>query len=147
MDIDYNMRLSFACALEAKELGDGPYGAIILNEQEEMIARAGNTTNSENSVTYHAEINVIQQAEYNRGKGNLKGCTIFCSAKPCPMCASAIIWSGIDTVIYAVSIDSIKRRNINHIDIGCRDILQKSDLLINVKGPHLEEEGMEVFRE
>ena len=89
MDIDHFLRLSFTYAIDAKKLGDGPFGALVLNEQNDIIARAGNTTSTENSVTYHAEINAIQQAEYNRGKGKLKGCTLISSAEPCPMCADA----------------------------------------------------------
>jgi len=145
MDIEHYLRLSFTYAIEAKNLGDGPYGALVVNENDEIIARAGNTTNSDNSVTYHAEINAIQQAEYNRGKGKLKGCTLVSSAEPCPMCASAIVWSGISKVVYGLSITSLKSKGIEQIDIACRNILQQSNREIETIGPLLEKEGLEVF--
>ena len=147
MDINHFLRLSFTYAIDAKKLGDGPFGALILNEQNDIIARAGNTTSTENSVTYHAEINAIQQAEYNRGKGNLKGCTLVASAEPCAMCASALIWSGLRKLIYGVSIERLQSAGIDQIDIGCRDILQEAGHDISIIGPRLEKEGMEVFTE
>ena len=147
MDIDHFLRLSFTYAIDAKKLNDGPFGALVLDEQNEIIARAGNTTNSDHSITYHAEINAIQQAEYNRGKGKLKGCTLVSSAEPCPMCASAIAWSGLRKVIYGVSIESLKAEGFDQIDIGCREILERANYPIKVIGPRLEKEGINVFTE
>ena len=147
MDIDHFLRLSFTYAIDAKKLGDGPFGALVLNEQNDIIARAGNTTSTENSVTYHAEINAIQQAEYNRGNGKLKGCTLISSAEPCPMCASAIAWSGISKVIYGVSIEALQSVGMRQIEIDCRDIFRHANHPISVIGPRLQDEGMEVFTE
>jgi tRNA(Arg) A34 adenosine deaminase TadA len=140
-----HLRMAFQLAREAKELGDGPFGALVLNESKEIIARAGNTTTTEHSVTYHAEINAIQQAEYNRGKGKLKGCTLISSAEPCPMCASAIVWSGLTKVIYGVSIQSMEDAGIGQISIDSRTIFNKAGREIEVHGPLMEEEGMKVF--
>ncbi len=145
MDIKHFVRLSYTYAIEAKQLGDGPYGALILDEQNEIIARAGNTTSSDHSVTYHAEINAIQQAEYNRGVGKLGGCTLVSSAEPCPMCASAIVWSGLDAVIYGVSIETLTESGHDQIQIPSRRIFEKADREIKVIGPNLEDEGREVF--
>ncbi|MFN1834197.1 nucleoside deaminase [Balneola sp. MJW-20] len=139
------LRLAFQLAREAKELGDGAFGAIVIDESKKVIARAGNTTTSENSVTYHAEINAIQQAEYNRGKGKLKGCTLISSAEPCAMCAAAIVWSGLSRVIYGVSISAMQQAGIHQIDIESRKIFEKAEHDIEVHGPVMEEEGMEVF--
>ncbi|MGM0546631.1 MAG: deaminase [Bacteroidota bacterium] len=50
------------------------------------MTRAGNTTNSDHSIIYHIEIKAIRQAECNRGKGKLKGCTLVSTAEPCPIC-------------------------------------------------------------
>lgn len=146
MDKHHFLRLSFTYAMEARELGDGPFGAIVLDEQHEIIARAGNTTNSDHSVTYHAEMNAVQQAEYKRGKGKLNGCILVSSAEPCAMCASAIAWSGISKVIYGVSIPQLKKQGLQQINISCREVLAKAPQAVSVEGPLLEEEGLEVFK-
>lgn len=49
------LRDTFQIATEARDSGDGAYGALILNESGEVIVRAGNTTSGDDSVTYHAE--------------------------------------------------------------------------------------------
>jgi tRNA(Arg) A34 adenosine deaminase TadA len=139
------IRLCFQLAKEAKEIGDGAFGALVIDESGEIIARAGNTTTSENSVTYHAEINAIQQAEYNRGKGKLKGCTLYSSAEPCPMCASAIVWSGLSRVVYGVSISATQEAGIDQIDLESRTIFNKSKHELRVTGPVLQGEGLKVF--
>lgn len=139
------LRDTFQIAIDARNSGDGAYGALILNEQGEVLARAGNTTSSENSVTYHAEINAIQLAESIRGKGNLSGCMIICSAEPCPMCAAAIIWSGLGRVVYGAGIDALKNAGQKQIDIYSSEIFSKADREIIVKGPMLEQEAVQVF--
>lgn len=90
--------------------------------------------------------NAIQQAEYNRGKGKLKGCTLVSSAEPCPMCASAIAWSGLSKIIYGVSIKTLKAEGFDQIDIGCREILERANHPIKVIGPRLEKEGRDIFK-
>lgn len=145
MDIDHLLRLSFTHATEAGEDGNDPFGALIINEDQEIISAARNTTTDEGSETCHAEINAIAGAEAKRGKRSLDGCTIISSAEPCPMCASAIIWSGLNRVIYGVSIKSLIYMGVDQINIPCRDIFKASDRTISVTGPRLEEEGKGVF--
>lgn len=139
------LRDTFQIATEARDSGDGAYGALILNEPGEVIVRAGNTTSGDDSVTCHAEINAIQHAESIRGKGNLSGCTIICSAKPCPMCASAIIWSGLNRVVYGAGIDALNNAGQKQIDIYSSEIFSKADRVITVAGPLLEQEALRAF--
>jgi len=61
------------------------------------------------------------------------------------MCASAVIWAGISTLVYGVSINSLKSKGIEQIDIGCRDILKQANRKIEIIGPRLENEAIEVF--
>lgn len=139
------LRECFELARQAKRRGDGPFGSVILDGEGEIIARAGNTAGSDGTVVHHAEINAIKQAEVVKGKGNLSGCVLYTSAEPCPMCASAIVWSGIDTVIFSVSIETMKGAGIRQIDIDSRSIFSKSGYEIKVIGPLMEDEGLPVF--
>jgi guanine deaminase len=129
----------------AAELGNGPFGALILDETGTVIAEAQNTTSTENSVIYHAEINAIKDAEYVRGKGKLSGCILYSSAEPCPMCASAIIWSGLTKVVYGASIKSMSERGIKQINIDCEEIFEKAGHKIEVTGSVLQEEALSLF--
>jgi guanine deaminase len=129
----------------AKGLGDGPFGAVILDERGNPISEASNSTTTDNSIVNHAEINAIQLAEYRRGKGKLKGCTIVSSAEPCPMCTSAILWSGLSRIVYGASIQALEQKGVGQIRIGCRDIVNQSGMQVQVYGPLMEEEAMKVF--
>lgn len=144
MDIDHLLRLSFTHATEARKDGNDPFGALVVDENHEIVSAARNTVLDDGSSIYHAEINAIEEAESRRGE-SLKGCTIVSSAEPCPMCASAIIWSGIEQVIFGVSIEKLIRNDIHQIDISCRNIFDEADRRIIVNGPRLQEEGLEVF--
>jgi tRNA(Arg) A34 adenosine deaminase TadA len=50
----------------------------------------------------HAELKAMQGALSIMGE-SLEGCVLFTTQQPCPMCASAIIWSGIEAVYYGVA--------------------------------------------
>lgn len=129
----------------AKGLGDGPFGAVILDERGNPLSEASNSTTTDNSVINHAEINAIQLAEYRRGIGRLKGCTLVSSAEPCPMCASAIIWAGIDRVVFGASIESLSNKGKRQIGISCRELFEQAGADIKVYGPLMEEEALKSF--
>ncbi len=82
------------------EEGGGPFGAVIVRE-DEVIAAAANRVVPNNDPTAHAEVNAIREACAKLQTFSLKGCTIYASCEPCPMCLSAIYWAGIDRVCYA----------------------------------------------
>jgi tRNA(Arg) A34 adenosine deaminase TadA len=139
------LRECFELAGQAKRRGDGPFGSVILDGEGKTIARAGNTTSSDSTVVHHAEINAIKQAEVVRGKGNLSGCVLYTSAEPCPMCAAAIAWSGIDTVIFSVSIEALTEAGMDQIDLKCSEVFGRSGREIALHGPVMEKEGLRVF--
>lgn len=145
MDIDHLLRLSFTHATEAKEDGNDPFGAIILDREQEIYTTARNTVVDAGSEVHHAEINAIKKAESGRGRKSLDGFTLVSSAEPCPMCASAIIWSGLSRLIYGVSIKTLIYVGVEQINIPCRNIFNEAGSSIDVTGPRLEEEGVNVF--
>ena len=56
---------------------------------------------SSNDPTCHAEISAIREACKSINKFSLKGCDLYTTCEPCPMCLSAIYWSRIDKIYYA----------------------------------------------
>ena len=77
----------------------GPFGACIVKNGE-IIGRGSNHVLANNDPTAHAEIMAIRDACNNIGSYDLKGCELYTSCYPCPMCLSAIIWANIDKVYY-----------------------------------------------
>lgn len=80
----------------ALQRGDEPYGAVIVGPDGQMIATAGNEENTRCDPTAHAEILAIRRAAKALGGKSLKGCSVVCNYRPCPMCAAALLMTGIE---------------------------------------------------
>jgi len=78
----------------------GPFGAVIVRNGE-IIAEGWNRVTSENDPTAHAEVTAIREACRRLGTFSLKGCDIYTSCEPCPMCLAAIYWARLDRVFFA----------------------------------------------
>ncbi len=93
------MKLAVTEAEKAAENGDVPVGAVIVKD-DEVIATGYNMRERENSATAHAEIVAIENACRKLGTKDLSGCRIYITLEPCPMCAGAILLSGITHVYF-----------------------------------------------
>ncbi len=78
----------------------GPFGAVITNQEGQVIAACHNEVLKTNDPTAHAEINAIRQACQKLNTKDLSNCVIYSTCEPCPMCLSAIIWANIKTIYY-----------------------------------------------
>ena len=78
---------------------DVPIGCVI-KKNGNVIAATHNKREASIDVTAHAEILAIQEAQKAMKTSRLKGCEMYVTLEPCPMCAWAIIQSGISTLYY-----------------------------------------------
>ena len=79
-----------------------PIGAVVVCDGR-IIARAHNLTESLNDPTAHAEMQAITAATSYLGGKYLNQCTLYVTLEPCLMCAGALYWSQLDTLIYGAS--------------------------------------------
>ena len=93
------MREAIRLATESVERGGGPFGAVIVRDGE-IVASGTNCVTIDNDPTAHAEVSTIRIACKKLGTFDLKGCTIYTSCEPCPMCLGAIYWAHIDRIWY-----------------------------------------------
>lgn len=93
------MNRAVKLAREAGEQGEVPVGAVIAKNGE-IIAEGKNTRERDKNALGHAEINAINNACKSLGSWRLRGCVMYVTLEPCPMCAGAIINSRIDKVVY-----------------------------------------------
>ena len=77
----------------------GPFAAVIVKDGE-IIGEGANSVTSTNDPTAHGEINAIRNACQALGTFSLKGCAMYTSCEPCPMCLAAIYWARIDSVYF-----------------------------------------------
>lgn len=81
--------------------GDGgPFGAVIVCG-DQVVAEGWNQVTSSHDPTAHAEVVAIRRATASRGDFSLKGCELFTSCEPCPMCLGAAYWAGVDRIVFA----------------------------------------------
>ena len=76
-----------------------PVGAVIV-KGDVVIAKAHNQVEMLQDPTAHAEIITIGAAANHLGSWRLKGCTLYVTLEPCPMCAGAIVLSRLDRIVF-----------------------------------------------
>ena len=96
------MEIAKKCAESGiKNNEGGPFGAVIIDRQGNIIAKGNNKVLKDNDPTAHAEIIAIREACKKLKTYNLSEYILYTSCEPCPMCLSAIIWANIKEVYYA----------------------------------------------
>ncbi|MCK5520874.1 MAG: nucleoside deaminase [Candidatus Marinimicrobia bacterium] len=93
------MKIAIDTAFDNIKNDGGPFGAVIVKDGK-IVGRGGNRVTASNDPTAHAEITAIRDAGKNLHTFDLKGCVIYSSCEPCPMCLAAIYWARIDAVHY-----------------------------------------------
>lgn len=91
----------------------GPFGAVIVKDGE-IIGQGHNRVLADHDPTMHGEVAAIRDACKRSGTHSLKGCTLYTTAYPCPMCMSAALWAGIEKIVYGCTVDDTA-------DIGFKD--------------------------
>ena len=87
-------------ANRARETGDVPVGAVVVDEGGHIIGRGWNCREANHDPAGHAEIVALREAGRARGTWRLTGCTLIVTLEPCTMCAGAILASRIDRVVF-----------------------------------------------
>lgn len=95
------MRRAIALALEGLEKDrGGPFGAVVVHSGR-IVGEGCNCVTSTCDPTAHAEVVAIRAACAALGRFDLRGCEVYTSCEPCPMCLSALYWARVDRVFYA----------------------------------------------
>ena len=86
-------------------MNGGPFGAVIIDQEGNVVSEGVNCVTSSFDPSAHAEVNAIREACKKLRNISLENCILYSSCEPCPMCYGAIHWSRISKVIYAASRD------------------------------------------
>ena len=79
------MEMAAQIAEDNVDRGGGPFGAVIVRNGE-VIATGANSVTLTNDPTAHAEVNAIREACRKLNDFSLRGCVVYSSCEPCPMC-------------------------------------------------------------
>jgi len=99
------IELARCTALEDK--AGGPFGCVIVKDSE-VVAEGANRVIADKDPTCHAEINAIRAACAVLGTHELRGCVLYTTCEPCPMCYGACCWARVDKIYFASNIHDAK---------------------------------------
>lgn len=111
-------------AIEISSKAEYPYGAIIVRDGE-IIGRSDADTAVSKSEFSHAELVAIEDAMPHLG-GHLcaeggKGAVVYSSCEPCAMCMGAILYAGIEKLVYGATLEDSKEA-VNEILARAEDV-------------------------
>lgn len=101
MNNEYYLKESINLAVNNVKSNGGPFGAVVVNKQGEIIGRGQNKVTETKDPTAHAEVQAIREACEKMDDFQLTDCILYTSCEPCPMCLGAIYWARIEKVYYA----------------------------------------------
>jgi tRNA(Arg) A34 adenosine deaminase TadA len=91
------LRQAIRLSLESVAQGGGPFGAVVVCAGR-VIGTGQNRVTLHRDPTAHAEIVALREACRSVDHFALRGCELYTSCEPCPMCLGAILWARIDRV-------------------------------------------------
>jgi len=125
-DDEYFMEQALLEAVQAKEKGEVPVGAVLVADQK-IFSRGHNSTLEKNDPTAHAEIEAIRKACDLRNNYRIPDCDLYVTLEPCAMCLGAAVQARIRRLVFgaldpkAGAVESIKHfpfdRTNHHIEI------------------------------
>ncbi len=139
------LRRAIAISQQAREHGNHPFGALLADANGQVLLEAENTVVTEKDCTGHAETNLMRLASRQFTPEVLDACTLYSSAEPCAMCASAIHWGGVGRLVYGVGAASLYEligNNDDRLYLSCREVFLLTSRPITSIGPMLEDEAL-----
>jgi tRNA(Arg) A34 adenosine deaminase TadA len=140
------LRRSFDVARRSMTHGNHPFGAILVDGNNDILIETENGYMPARDSTAHAERLLATQACRTLQPAVLRRATLYSSAEPCAMCAGAIYWAGIGRVVYGLSEHRLRAITGNHpenptLDLPCREVFKTGQRATEVVGPLLEDEA------
>ena len=116
--------MRFAIA-EARGNPVWPFGAVIVRAKDGALVAKG-VNNSRANPILHGEIAAMNDYVHHHGNKDWGQCILYTTGEPCPMCMSALVWASIGGVVFASSIDTIRRSGIEQINIHAQAVVDAS---------------------
>ena len=116
------MRLAIDEACKARELGEIPVGAVLIDTSGQILARGHNQPISSHDPTAHAEIVTLRKAALCLKNYRLPGSIMYVTLEPCVMCFGALVHARIQRVIYGAP-DPLSGAVVSSIPLANNSVL------------------------
>ena len=143
MNFEALMQQAIALAKDAAAHNDVPVGALVVNEQGEVLGTGHNLREESNDPSAHAEIVAMRNAASKISNWRMDDLTMIVTLEPCAMCAGAISQSRFKRLVFgawdekAGAVGSVwdvirDQRSLNKVEV-VSSVLEKecSSLLTN----------------
>ena len=134
------VRRCYALVDVAVARGDMPFAALLAIDGR-VVAEACNAVSTQHDPTRHAEIALLADTLPRLGHHERGIAVLYASTEPCMMCAAAIYWAGIGTLVYGCSVEALAAEAGDDFLVPCRDVFARGARGVTVVGPVLEAEG------
>ncbi len=144
-----HIRAVIAVAERAREHGNPPFGALLVDDRDQVLLEAENTPLTDADLTAHPELKVARDAARQFDADLLSRCTMYASTEPCAMCSVAIYNSGIGRVVFALSGERLRAHRGNPpeaLALPIREVFARGGRALEVVGPVLEDEALVVHQ-
>ncbi|MEI5992538.1 nucleoside deaminase [Candidatus Enterococcus mansonii] len=99
--------------------------AAVIDEKMKIVSVGKTTVQNSCDPTAHAEVNAIREAcAFLKTDSLPKGYWLYSTFEPCPLCASAAVWSKLDGIVYAND-PRFKGNLPNWSFIKCKKVLEQ----------------------
>ncbi len=100
LDDAYFMHQALLEAHHAQQEQEVPVGAVVVAGNQ-IIGKGHNQTQLLQDATAHAELIAMSAAMQHLKAKYLSDCTLYVTLEPCAMCAGAMAWAQLHTVVFA----------------------------------------------
>ncbi len=140
------MTLALDLAVQARERGDHPFGALLAVDGQ-VVATARNRVTTNADITAHAELHLVRKLERAGQLDLLPQGVVYTSCEPCPMCVGAMFWAGAREVAYSLSHETLNTLatppdgSSYGFEIGAPEIGARATPPLRISGPEREDES------
>jgi tRNA(Arg) A34 adenosine deaminase TadA len=98
-----HLRRCIELAGEALEVGDEPFGSVLVDGAGRVLAEDRNRVVETGDRTRHPEFELARWAAAHMKPEDRATATVFTSGEHCPMCSAAHAWVGLGRIVYVHS--------------------------------------------
>jgi tRNA(Arg) A34 adenosine deaminase TadA len=131
-------------AREGVAKGQSPFGAAVVKDGQ-VVAAAHNTVWLDTDPTAHAEVNALRRAAAELGTIFLRGCTMYTTCEPCPMCLSAIHWAKFERVVFGATIADAAEAGFTELHVPAKELARQGGSRLVVQDGLLRDACRELF--
>ncbi|MDP3026767.1 MAG: nucleoside deaminase [Nanoarchaeota archaeon] len=119
------------------------FGAVIVKDGK-IISKTGKRPYGD--PRFHAETQAILKATKKLKSKHLKGCTLYSTCEPCPMCFYMAWITHVSKIVYGATLQDTFKYGFEEIDVGTDELNKKGGNRIRIKKGFMRDECLELFK-